>query len=110
MNSLTNNQIFHAEFSSSFAEMGLAINETVKESEISDEHDDIVLSPAHQVVITCIWISLKVSCELASEIGMLTHSQKTVERSSSIIISVLTKCRHKGAIEAAGLAIGHLTR
>lgn len=40
--------------------MGLAIDESVKDSELSDKYDDVVLSPAHQIVITCIWISLKV--------------------------------------------------
>ncbi|XP_012266082.2 uncharacterized protein LOC105691871 [Athalia rosae] len=108
--SLLSSKSTSCELSSSFAEVGLAINETVQDSEICDEYDDIVLSPAYQVVITCIWISLKVSCELSSEIGMLTISSETVERSANLITSVLMKCRHKGAIEAAGVAIGLLTR
>ncbi|XP_046431030.1 uncharacterized protein LOC124184897 isoform X1 [Neodiprion fabricii] len=108
--SLLSSKSSNHDFSSSFAEMGLAIDTTVKDSEISDDYDDTILSPAHQLVITCIWISLKASCELATEIGMLTYSYKTVERSASVITLVLTKCRHKGAIEAAGVAIGHLTR
>ncbi|XP_046749055.1 uncharacterized protein LOC124412899 [Diprion similis] len=108
--SLLSSKSSNHDFSSTFAEMGLAIDTTVKDSELSDDYDDTILSPAHQVVITCIWISLKVLCELASEIGMLTYSYKTVERSANVITLVLTKCRHKGAIEAAGIAIGHLTR
>lgn len=49
------------EYSSSFAEMGLAINETIRNSEINNlNFDDLSLTPAHQVLISCIWMSLKV--------------------------------------------------
>lgn len=48
-------------YSSSFAEMGLAIDEKIKTSEIEDfDYDELQLSPAHQVLISCIWMSLKV--------------------------------------------------
>jgi len=48
-------------YSSSFAEMGLAIDEKIKISEIEDsDYDELQLSPAHQVLISCIWMSLKV--------------------------------------------------
>jgi len=46
-------------YSSSFAEMGLAIDEKIKISEIEDcDYDELQLSPAHQVLISCIWMSL----------------------------------------------------
>lgn len=49
------------EYSSSFAEMGLAIDEAIKNSEIDNINlDDLSLTPAHQVLISCIWMSLKV--------------------------------------------------
>lgn len=49
------------EYSSSFAEMGLAINETIRNSEIDSlNFDDLSLTPAHQILISCIWMSLKV--------------------------------------------------
>lgn len=49
------------EYSSSFAEMGLAINEAIKNSKIDNiNFDDLSLTPAHQVLISCIWMSLKV--------------------------------------------------
>lgn len=41
--------------------MGLAIDEAIKNSEVNYEFDDLVLSPAQQSIITCIWRSLKVS-------------------------------------------------
>lgn len=41
--------------------MGLAINDTIKTSAIHDDnYDDLILSPAHQVIVSCIWLSLKV--------------------------------------------------
>lgn len=49
------------EYSSSFQEMGLAIDQAIKSSEINYEFDELeVLSPAQQSIITCIWRSLKV--------------------------------------------------
>lgn len=41
--------------------MGLAINEAIKNSKIDNiNFDDLSLTPAHQVLISCIWMSLKV--------------------------------------------------
>ncbi|XP_029045659.2 uncharacterized protein LOC114877348 [Osmia bicornis bicornis] len=99
------------EYSSSFAEMGLAIDDVIKNSEVdSINFDELNLTPAHQVLISCIWMSLKVSCEIACEIGTLMYSDETVKSSINIIVAVLLRCRHKGVVEAAGTAIGHLTR
>ncbi|KAF3430520.1 hypothetical protein E2986_07507 [Frieseomelitta varia] len=101
----------NTEYSSSFAEMGLAINETIKNSEIENiNFDDLNLTSAHHVLISCIWMSLKVCCEIACEIGTLMHCDDMVKRSANIIVTVLLRCRHKGVVEAAGTAIGQLTR
>ncbi|EFN66775.1 Thyroid adenoma-associated protein-like protein [Camponotus floridanus] len=99
-------------YSSSFAEMGLAIDEKIKISEIetSNNYDELQLSPAHQVLISCIWMSLKVSCEIVSEIGMMMQSNAQVKYSMDIIVTVLLKCRHKGVVESAGVAIANLAR
>ncbi|KYN17248.1 PREDICTED: uncharacterized protein LOC108763497 [Trachymyrmex cornetzi] len=98
-------------YSSSFAEMGLAIDEKIKTSEIEDfDYDELQLSPAHQVLISCIWMSLKISCEIASEIGMLIQSNAHVKRSIDIIVMVLLKCRHKGVVECAGVTIANLSK
>lgn len=98
-------------YSSSFAEMGLAIDEKIKTSEIEDiDYDELQLSSAHQVLISCIWMSLKISCEIASEIGILMQSDAQVKRSMDIIVTVLLKCRHKGVVECAGVAIANLSR
>nr|XP_012228384.1 PREDICTED: uncharacterized protein LOC105675675 isoform X2 [Linepithema humile] len=99
------------DYSSSFAEMGLAINEKIKTSEVDNSnYDELQLSPAHQMLMSCIWMSLKVSCEIVSEIGMLAHSDAQVKCSMDIIVTVLLKCRHKGVIESAGVAIANLSR
>ncbi|KAK2578215.1 hypothetical protein KPH14_009760 [Odynerus spinipes] len=101
----------NTECASSFAEMGLAINDTIKTSTIQDDnYDDLILSPAHQVIVSCIWLSLKVICEIASNIGSSMYSNETSLHSIKLITMVLTKCRHKGAIESAGVAIGNLAR
>ncbi|EFN80006.1 Thyroid adenoma-associated protein [Harpegnathos saltator] len=98
-------------YSSSFAEMGLAIDEHIRISEIDDcNYGKLQLSPAHQVLISCIWMSLKVLCEIASEIGMLMQSEEMVKSSMDIIVMVLLKCRHKGVVESAGVAIANLSR
>ncbi|KYQ58294.1 Thyroid adenoma-associated protein like protein [Trachymyrmex zeteki] len=98
-------------YSSSFAEMGLAIDEKIKTSEIEDfDYDQLQLSPAHQILISCIWMSLKISCEIASEIGMLIQSNAHVKRSIDIIVMVLLKCRHKGVVESAGVTIANLSK
>ncbi|XP_031835866.1 uncharacterized protein LOC116428388 [Nomia melanderi] len=99
------------EYSSSFAEMGLAIDAVIKNSAVDNiNFDELCLTPAHQVLVSCIWMSLKVSCEIASEIGTLMCSDETVKSSIDIIVTVLLKCRHKGVVEAAGTLIGRLTR
>ncbi|XP_070527894.1 tRNA (32-2'-O)-methyltransferase regulator THADA isoform X2 [Cardiocondyla obscurior] len=98
-------------YSSSFAEMGLAIDEKIKTSEIENSnYDELQLSPAHQVLISCIWMSLKVSCEIASEIGILMHSSTQVNCCMDIIVTILLKCRHKGVVECAGVAIANLSK
>jgi hypothetical protein len=58
---------------------------------------------------------LKVCCELASQLGsllskLLEKDERIVERCGQIIISVLQKCRHKGAFEAAGVALSGFVR
>ncbi|KAH8383661.1 hypothetical protein KR009_009938 [Drosophila setifemur] len=63
------------------------------------------------------WLTLKGCCDLATSIGcsLLQASKDKVDvealrRCLDINVSALTLCRHKGAIEAAGLSIGRLTR
>lgn len=55
-------------------------------------------------------IFTQVSCEIVSEIGMLMQSNAQVKYSTDIIVTVLLKCRHKGVVESAGVAIANLAR
>lgn len=52
----------------------------------------------------------QVSCQIASEIGILMQSDEQVRHSMDIIVRVLLKCRHKGVMESAGVAIANLAR
>ncbi|KAH8243577.1 hypothetical protein KR032_008623, partial [Drosophila birchii] len=71
---------------------------------------------SRKYLLMSFWLTLKGCCDLATSIGCsLLQSTATVNiealrRCLDINVSVLTLCRHKGAIEAAGLSIGRLTR
>ncbi|XP_036323262.1 uncharacterized protein LOC118737091 [Rhagoletis pomonella] len=64
------------------------------------------------------WLTLKAACDLATGIGISyvetnRHNKSDLNilgRCLEIHVTVLTRCRHKGAIEAAGVSIGKLTR
>ncbi|KOC70581.1 Thyroid adenoma-associated protein like protein [Habropoda laboriosa] len=94
-------------YSSSFAKTGLAINTMIENSKLDD--NDFILKVTGLKIYN-IWKCLKISCEIASEIGALMYTDETVRRSINIIVTVLLRCRHKGAVDAAGTAIGHLMR
>lgn len=61
--------------------MGLAINETIKNSEIDNIYfDDLSLTPAHQVLISCIWMSLKVKIFIFYNLDLtLVHKNKLIK-------------------------------
>ncbi|XP_015180065.1 PREDICTED: uncharacterized protein LOC107068326 [Polistes dominula] len=99
------------DYASSFKDMGLAINYIIQTSKLSDEiNDDFTLIYANQIILSCIWLSLKVSCEIADAIGSFMYSEETTLHSVKLITTVLMKCRHKGIIETAGVALGNLVR
>lgn len=53
---------------------------------------------------------MQVSCEIVTEIGILMQSNMQVKYSMDIIVTVLLKCRHKGVVESAGVALANLVR
>ncbi|XP_060804249.1 uncharacterized protein LOC106135725 [Amyelois transitella] len=71
-----------------------------------DEKDETKISGLHQIVLNCLWLNVKVSCDLASQLVQFTEDVELIDRCLKIITRVLETCRHKGAIEAAGAAIG----
>ncbi|KAJ8686191.1 hypothetical protein QAD02_021985, partial [Eretmocerus hayati] len=82
-----------SDFSSSFKEMGIAVDDAIRRSELDYEFDELVL------------------CELAVEIVRNKYvTDPMIQRASQVIVSVSLKCRHKGVIESAGYAVGNLVR
>ena len=56
--------------------------------------------------VDCMWYSFQACCTLAS--GLVCSAEcsfEVVKRCGVLITQVLTRCRHKGAIEAAGVAL-----
>ncbi|XP_033607441.1 uncharacterized protein LOC111864554 isoform X3 [Cryptotermes secundus] len=105
----------------SFAEMAEAIQCNIQQS-LSDlvslDEEGLHLSPAHQLVLNCVWLNLKLSscylqgllfdacCTLASGLACNADcSAAVVKRCARLIAQVLMRCRHKGAIESAGVAL-----
>ncbi|XP_071441913.1 tRNA (32-2'-O)-methyltransferase regulator THADA [Hetaerina americana] len=98
----------------SFAEMGIAIDCAVHENaKCLDEVEVDELFGASELVLNCIWLNLKVCCQLASALATNLSQNKwgplieehDVEFCGHLIIRVLMKCRHKGAIESAGKSL-----
>jgi hypothetical protein len=56
--------------------------------------------------VNCMWYSFQAGCTLAS--GLVCSAKCSVDvvkRCGRLITQVLTRCRHKGAIESAGVAL-----
>jgi hypothetical protein len=56
-----------ADVAPSFAEMDEAIQSSIQESLselLSVGEEELQLSPAHQLVLNCVWLNLKVRCVL----------------------------------------------
>ncbi|KAM7360500.1 uncharacterized protein ACRADG_005786 [Cochliomyia hominivorax] len=98
----------------SFEDMDKSLEILVSESSYEALDHDL----SRKYLLMSFWLSLKACCDLAS--SMACHEVKTkslsgesckfLERCLAVNVKVLTKCRHKGAIEAAGVAIGKLTK
>ncbi|KAK2707714.1 hypothetical protein QYM36_015418 [Artemia franciscana] len=101
----------------SFGEMADSIEETIRRSLGKMEaltasaplEDDlgVEISDDHHVVLACAWLNLKESVMLAADIvnkyrDILPHD--IVERCGTIILKLMTQCRHKGAIESGAVA------
>ncbi|XP_063978328.1 uncharacterized protein LOC135163089 [Diachasmimorpha longicaudata] len=98
-----------SECSSSFAEMGIAIEAIITNSGIIDESDEWVLSPAHQTILSCIWMSLATICEASGRLTCINAlGEEIYMRLINIVVRILMKCRHKGVIMTAGGVLGRL--
>ncbi|KAH8310950.1 hypothetical protein KR044_003565, partial [Drosophila immigrans] len=98
----------------SFQDMEESLELLVSESTYEGAHQD----PAgcRKYLLMSFWLTLKSICDLATSVGchLLLAAEspdyEALQRCLDINVAVLTRCRHKGAIEAAGLSIGKLTR
>ncbi|XP_026730249.1 uncharacterized protein LOC113495624 isoform X2 [Trichoplusia ni] len=73
----------------------------------SDEQDQTKISGLHQIVLNCLWLNVKTTCDLASILVQYNvNNVEMSERCLNIITHVLETSRHKGAIESAGAALG----
>jgi len=102
-----------------FQEIAVAINKIIAASGDDEELDDAVpISEDHQLVLSAAWHSLK-ECALLSgylvnllplechpEASSCSMSLMNTEKCSKVLMSILSSCRHKGAIEATNLASG----
>ncbi|XP_050344501.1 uncharacterized protein LOC126769658 [Nymphalis io] len=94
---------------SDFSKMSDMVQTLIKKSglETDDDNDHTRISDLHQIVLNCLWLNVKASCELASLlIQYYKLDQSICEKCLNIITHALETSRHKGAIEAAGTALG----
>ena len=101
----------------SFADMGVAIATAVLATQSAEEginsvHHTDCSSISYQLVMNCVWLALRETCSLLGGLpdvfGLVEPSQmcncmqvltgELVERIGSILIAILTRCRHVGAI------------
>nr|CAD7392070.1 unnamed protein product [Timema cristinae] len=98
-------------FAPSFAEMAEAIDSTFCDILSRDEEEVMDITPAHQLVINCIWFNLKACCNLSSELASIESTASDIaERCGLLIVRVLKQCRHKGVIESAGMSLSNLIK
>ncbi|KAI8046175.1 uncharacterized protein LOC128251912 [Drosophila gunungcola] len=98
----------------SFQDMDESLQLLVSESSFKSVDEE---EACRKYLLMSFWLTLKGCCDLATSIGCSllqttahTVNSEALRRCLDINVSVLTLCRHKGAIEAAGLSIGRLTR
>ena len=99
----------------SFEDMDKSLELLVCQSEFKEEENHVL---ARKYLLMSFWLSLKACCNLAASMGCYQVRENTVgqesrnflQRCLQVNATVLTKCRHKGAIESAGIAIGKLTK
>ncbi|KAH8417556.1 hypothetical protein KR222_001822, partial [Zaprionus bogoriensis] len=89
----------------------LLVSESAVEEQLVEQAEE-----ARKYLLMSFWLTLKACCDLATSVGcaLLQCTQSidyaALQRCLQLNVAVLTRCRHKGAIEAAGLSIGKLTQ
>ncbi|KAM8703858.1 hypothetical protein ACLKA7_008480 [Drosophila subpalustris] len=94
----------------SFQDMDESLQLLVSESVYVATED---AEACRKFLLMSFWLTLKACCDLATSVGCVLLRESNydaLQRCLDINVAVLTRCRHKGAIEAAGLSVGKLTR
>ncbi|XP_073830942.1 uncharacterized protein [Musca autumnalis] len=100
----------------SFEDMDKSLEILVERSLYScDNHEQ-----TRKYLLMSFWLTLKACCDLAASMAdyivkssncpAIDSKLDFLQRCINISVIVLTKCRHKGAIEAAGVTIGKITK
>lgn len=90
---------------SSFADMSEAIDAIIDHD---PDQDHVEISEEHQLVLACAWLNLKESALLCASLVsdcLELMSPDLVVKAGGILVTILTMCRHKGALEATSLAM-----
>ncbi|XP_022215978.2 uncharacterized protein LOC111069998, partial [Drosophila obscura] len=102
-----------ADTAPSFQDMDESLQLLVSESAFDAKED---AEACGKYLLMSFWLTLKGCCDLAASMGcslLQTDAAPhwgALRRCLDINVAVLTRCRHKGAIESGGLSIGRLTR
>ena len=94
----------------SFADMGIAIDSMIEDNQNeygnNEFEENFSISDEHSLILACLWLNLK-SCSLmaAQLISTYRLDYENSYRCSKVLSEVLTKCRHKGAMENAMFAM-----
>ncbi|XP_077286546.1 uncharacterized protein LOC143911527 [Arctopsyche grandis] len=100
----------------SFHEMDESIDFVIAASQHKIEEDqmkDFQITNAQQLVLNNIWLNLKACSELSSTIIEKCFEMlytEDIESCVDVNMSILTRCRHKGAIEYAGVHLGRAVK
>ncbi|EDV95042.1 uncharacterized protein LOC6567464 [Drosophila grimshawi] len=111
---LANSQREQDAVAASFQDMDESLQLLVSGSEYDErEHAEA----CRKYLLMSFWLTLKACCDLSTSVGCALLREidgqpdyDALQRCLEVNVAVLTRCRHKGAIEAAGLSIGRLTR
>ncbi|XP_047507742.1 uncharacterized protein LOC125051482 isoform X1 [Pieris napi] len=97
-----------------FSRMNELVESLIEKSSTNiKNNDETKISGLHQVVLNCLWLNVKMSSDISALLIMYVEDENICNKCLNVIVHVLETCRHKGAIEAAGSALGksiqHLT-
>lgn len=114
MLNICNNQNTEEIVAASFEDIDKSLEILVSDSKCPSDNHEI----SRKYLLMSFWLTLKACCDLAASMGthIVTSNDEVasklefLQRCLQISVTVLTKCRHKGAIEAAGVTIGKLTK